>query len=259
MIQSQSPDSETTPATSRETAMPRLTAPTDRWWLVAVVLLAGFALLLWQVKSHGPVTGLDIRVRDHIQDFATEPSMAWLAVPGRDLANLGNQSIALLVLFAATAVTTRATREWWPVWVMFAAIAALLTVIPLKLAIARPGPGQVTLGDAALGFFPSGHTADATLCYGTAALLLCTVVRLKRTTDSGRTDPTARITRASRITRTLTAVAATLVLLTIFGLLWSDYHWLSDTLASLCWCGAALTLLRRLTQRLALSSDHRCM
>jgi len=253
MIQSQSPDSETTSATSKETTTPRRTPPTDRWWLVPAVLLLGFALLLWQVKSHGPVTGLDIRVRDRIQHWATEPSTSWLAIPGRDLANLGNQSIALLILFAATAATTRATREWWPVWVMFAAIAALLTVIPLKLSIARPGPGQITLGDAALGFFPSGHTADATLCYGTAALLLCTVVRLKRTSEPDRTTRTTRTTHTvhtSRITRAIAAVAAALVLLTIFGLLWSDYHWLSDTLASLCWCGAALAILRRLTHRL---------
>jgi hypothetical protein len=231
--QSQSPDSETASATSRETTSPRPVLPADRWWLVPAALLIGFALLLWQVKSHGPVTGLDIRVRDRIQDWATSPSMSWLAVPGRDLANLGNQPIALLVLFAATAVATRATRSWWPVWVMFAAIVALLTVIPLKLTIARPGPGQVTLGDASLGFFPSGHTADAPLCYGTAALLLCAVI-----------PPGLRA--AQRIRASVLAVAAALVLLTVFGLLWSDYHWLSDILGSLCWCGAALLLLRRL-------------
>jgi len=247
MIQSRSPSQNSDPDTAPETAPPRPEAPlaaasADRWWLLPAVLLAGFVLLLWQVKAHGPVTGLDIRVRDHIQDWATSPSMSWLAVPGRDLANLGNQSIALLALFAATAAATRVTRSWWPTWVMFAAIAALLTVIPLKLAIGRPGPGQITLGDAALGFFPSGHTADATLCYGTAALLLCAVVPLRRTTVTRR---------IARIHRAIIAAAAVLVLLTIFGLLWSDYHWLSDTLASLCWCGAALAALRRLTLRLA--------
>jgi undecaprenyl-diphosphatase len=236
MIQSSDSDA------ASETAPPRPKAPAvaaparrdgGRWWLVPLALAAGFVLLLWQVKAHGPVTGLDIRVRDHVQNWAGSPSMAWLAVPGRDLADLGNQSIALLVLFAATAVATRAARSWWPVWVMFAAVAALLTVIPLKLWIGRPGPGQVTLGDAALGFFPSGHTADATLCYGTAALLLCALVP-------------STMGAARRLRRAVLAVAAALILLTIFGLLWSDYHWLSDILGSLCWCGAALVLLHRL-------------
>jgi hypothetical protein len=35
-----------------------------------------------------------------------------------------------------------------------------------------------------------------------------------------------------------------LVALTIFGLLWSNYHWVTDILGSLCWCGAWLLLLR---------------
>ena len=146
MIQSSDADAASETAASPAQAR-AVDAPEDRddgrWWLVPVLLLAGFVLLLWQVKAHGPVTGLDIRVRDRIQDWAGSPSTGWLAVPGRDLADLGNQPIALLVLFAATAVAIRVTRSWWPVWVMLAAGAALLTVIPLKLWIGRPGPGQV--------------------------------------------------------------------------------------------------------------------
>jgi undecaprenyl-diphosphatase len=236
MIQSPEPDAAPAVPPRSRVAAPDPGAPAaDRWWLAPLALLAGFGLLLWQVEAHGPVTGLDIRVRDHLQSWASSPSLAWLAAPGRDLADLGNQSIALLVLFAATVLAVRITRSWWPVGVMVGALAALATVIPLKLAIGRPGPGQVTLGDASLGFFPSGHTADAVLCYGTAALVLCAVVP---PVGSGR-----------RIRQAIVAVAASLVLLTIFGLLWSDYHWLSDILGSLCWCGAALLLLWRLLLR----------
>ena len=36
-----------------------------------------------------------------------------------------------------------------------------------------------------------------------------------------------------------------IVLATIFGLLWSNFHWLSDVVGSLCWCGAALAVLSR--------------
>lgn len=217
-----------------------------RWWLAPLVLLLGFAFLLWQVKAHGPVTRLDLHLRDGIQGDARDPALSWMWRPARAMADLGDQSVALSVLFASTALAVRLTRTWLPAIVAAAAAVALTTVIPLKLWIDRPGPSQNVLGDAALGFFPSGHTADATLCYGTSALLLCVFV-LPRSPEP--------ITRHSRaLSRALTAGAALLVLLTIFGLLWSNFHWLSDTLGSLCWCGAALLVIRHFTLRRVLSS-----
>jgi undecaprenyl-diphosphatase len=159
------------------------------------------------------------------------------------MADLGDQSVALSVLFVSTVLALRFTRFWLPALVAAAAGAALLTVIPLKMWIDRPGPSQNVLGDAALGFFPSGHTADAVLCYGTSALLLCVFV-IPRSPEPIRRH-------ARTLGRMVTAGAAFLVLLTIFGLLWSNFHWLSDTLGSLCWCGAALLVLRRFTLRRA--------
>ncbi|MBS2962855.1 phosphatase PAP2 family protein [Actinocrinis puniceicyclus] len=215
----------------------------DRWWLAPLLLLLGFGLLLWQVKAHGPVTRFDLRLRNGIQDDARDPSLSWMYRPARGMADLGDQTIALSALFVTTAVALRATRSWRPALVAAAALAALATVIPLKLWIDRPGPSRSTLGDAALGFFPSGHTADAVLCYGTSALLLCVFV-----------IPHARVRYRNLLPRAVSAAAAVLVLLTIFGLLWSNFHWLSDTLGSLCWCGAALLILRRVTLSRPLSS-----
>lgn len=204
-----------------------------RWWIAPVALLIVFAVLAWQVVAHGPATGVDIRLRDRIQGWAAEPALAWLAPPGRALASLGSQPITLSVLGAVTLLAAwRARRDgrppWQPVALSAAAVSALATVIPLKILIARPGPGKITLGDAILGFFPSGHTSDALLCYGTSALLLTTWV--------------LRGTLARRAT---SATTTTLIILVILGLLWSDYHWLSDILGSLAWCGAALLILRR--------------
>lgn len=214
-----------------------------RWWLAPIALLLGFAFLLWQVKTHGPVTRLDLRLRDGIQNDAHDPALSWMWRPGRGMADLGDQTIALSVLFASMILALRLTRSWLPALVAAAAAAALLTVIPLKMWIDRPGPSQNVLGDAALGFFPSGHTADAVLCYGTSALLLCVFV-IPRSPE-----PIRRHSRA--LGRAVTAGAALLVLLTIFGLLWSNFHWLSDTLGSLCWCGAALLVIRHFTLRRA--------
>jgi membrane-associated phospholipid phosphatase len=208
------------------------TAP-DRWWVAPVALLVVFWFLLWQVAAHGPVTRADVHLRDAIQRRAARPGLAWLRPIGRALANLGDQSVAIPVLVVVTGfVLWHARRHGFAVWrplaVAVGAGAALAAVIPLKIWVGRPGPAQLVLGNANLGFFPSGHTADAMLCYGAAALLL-----------GGWVLRTAWARWAAGV------VAVGLVTGTIFGLLWSNYHWVSDVVGSLCWCGAALLILRR--------------
>src|SRR5207247_75871 len=98
-------------------------------------------------------------------------------------------------------------------------------VLTLKANVNRPGPGQDTLVHGGLGYFPSGHTANTLMCYGTCALLLA----------GGRTGaPAGR--------RPRTAVAAGFAALAVaigFSLVWLDYHWVSDVLGSYALCGAA--------------------
>ena len=201
------------------------------------MLLCVFGALTWQVASHGPLTRLDVHVRNGIQDAATAPGMQWLAAFGRGCANLGDQAPAILSLALAAALTTWRMRSWRPALLAVAAWIVLATVIPLKIWVGRPGPGEVTLGNATLGFFPSGHTADAVCCYVTATYLL------------GMFLWTSRIARQA-----LTGIVVLLLVLTIFGLLWSNYHWLTDILGSLCWCGAWLLVLRFIEHRLI---EHR--
>lgn len=208
------------------------------WWLPTAALWILFLLLAWQVVAHGPVTGADIRVRNRIQDWAAEPALQWLRPIGHGLADLGDQPAVVAVLLLATAGAVLLRRSWRPLLEALVLGLGLAAVIPLKLWIARPGPGQVVLGDAALGFFPSGHTADAVIGYCGAALLLCRALRVAPISTS--TD------RNRMLRRGLAGAAAALVGLTIAGLLWSDYHWLSDTLGSLCWCGGVLCLARLL-------------
>jgi undecaprenyl-diphosphatase len=198
------------------------------WWTWPLAGLVCFLLLLWQVASHGPVTGLDIRVRDHILAWSGTPALSWLAALGRGMADLGSPPVAIPVLPIVALVATLRSRSPLPLIIAAGAGIALATVIPLKIWVGRPGPGTVVLADASFGYFPSGHTADAMLCYGTSALILCVAF------------PTAKFIRRASIT-----IASALILFTAFGLLWSDYHWLSDILGSFCWCGAALVLLHR--------------
>src|SRR5579875_3862444 len=102
-----------------------------RAWTAPVVLWVCFLLLLWQVKSHGPVTGADIRVRDRVQDWAGFSWLSWLAPVGRGLADLGNQSITIPVLAIAAVGLSIRRRSWRPLLVALAAGAVLATVIPL--------------------------------------------------------------------------------------------------------------------------------
>jgi len=174
------------------------------------------------------VTGLDIRVRDHVDAWAATPSLGWLAAFGRGVANLGNQAVAIPVLPIVALFAAWRSHSTLPLKMTVGAAVVLATVIPLKIWVGRPGPGTIVLGDANFGYFPSGHTADAMLCYGTSALILCLTLTM------------------SRMVRRVTITAAvTLILFTAFGLLWSDYHWLSDIIGSACYCGAALVALHR--------------
>jgi undecaprenyl-diphosphatase len=200
-----------------------------RGWIAPSVLLGAFFLLLWQVLSHGVVTRVDRHVRDGIQRAAHTSGLHWLAPIGRGCADLGDQFPALLCLIVVTACVAWRHRSWRPVLLAGAALAVLASVVPLKLWIGRAGPGEAVLGNADLGFFPSGHTADALCCYGMSAFLLGSFIWRERT---------ARLA--------VGGAAALLLLLTIFGLLWSNYHWLSDVIGSFCWCGGWLLVIARL-------------
>lgn len=214
-----------------------------------MLLPAGFLFLLWQVLSKGPVLQLDVHVRNVIQGLATRPDLAKLARPGHALADIGDPPLDVPILVLAAIVATAVARTWRPAAVLVGAIGTLLFVAYLKIAVNRPGPGQYAGGRTSpssaaaenasfgsglahagqgWGYFPSGHTADTLICFGTAALLLNTWVL---------SSPRARAWTVR--------IAAALVALVIAGLLWSNYHWLLDTVGSLCLCGAALLVFRR--------------
>jgi membrane-associated phospholipid phosphatase len=204
------------------------------WWTVPGALLCAFGLLTWQVVSHGPLTTFDVHARNAIQRAAGSSALHWLGPIGRGCADLGDEAPAILVLLVAAGLAAWRARSWRPVLSAAAAGVVLATVIPLKIWVDRPGPGDAVLGNADLGFFPSGHTADAVCCYVTGAFLLGTFVW------------TGRVAR-----RLLGGLVVAVLVLTIFGLLWANYHWVTDILGSLCWCGAWLLVLRHFASRIA--------
>ncbi|MER7755541.1 phosphatase PAP2 family protein [Kitasatospora sp. NPDC097643] len=216
------------------------------------------ALVSWQVAVGGPLLGLDRWVRQTVRSAHQEVPGGLFDRLGHALSDLGSSVPAVPVLLAAgvlaawrwrrTGARTEsgsgpgtdagtgpgtATRHWWlplPVAALTAGLIPLL-VVPAKAVFARPGPSGDPLTPEQWGWYPSGHTATASLAYGVAALLLARTVR-------------------PRAARRLAAGAVLLAVGVGAGLVWSDFHWLLDVVAS--WCLAVLVLwglARRLPRR----------
>lgn len=223
--------------------------PGSRWhWfrqpevLIPLILLGVF-LVLWALVLARPtfLTQFDLWVRNRVQSVAhaTDGKTHWPVFKG--IADLGGGvtvhgvpfqiqvPVVAMALVGLSAAVVR--RSWRPLLAMAAGYAALLVVLFLKAIGDRPGPsmaGQALVSIAAppraggLGYFPSGHTGNTMLCYGTSTLILAFVF----------TGHRARIALATAMTLWALAVG--------FSLVWMDYHWVSDVLGSYALCGAAL-------------------
>ena len=195
---------------------------------VPAVLGAAFCALAEQVVTHGPLLSVDRAVRGDVQAVATAHSLAWVGDIAEYWTDLGSVAVAgPLLAVAAGVACVRARRvdrggRWWrsAVTALLGALLLLGTVIPLKDVIGRPGPGGVAATDG--GYFPSGHTATATVCLALAVWL---------------------VARGRRSVRVLTGVA---LLGVGAGLIWRDYHWLTDVLGAWCLSGVLLWLIVRL-------------
>ena len=151
------------------------------------------------------------------------------------LADLGNATVAVPVLAVVLGYVARRARRagrdrWWLPSVAAAVLMAAVPVliVPMKELIARPGPPVMGPGT---GFYPSGHTATATIAYGAATLVLLPWLR----------GAHARLA--------LVAGCLVLNLAVAFGLIMRGFHWPLDVVASWCLCAMLLLSLRMLLSR----------
>ncbi|MEV6652796.1 phosphatase PAP2 family protein [Streptomyces sp. NPDC051219] len=174
-----------------------------------------FALVTWQVVADGPLRAADERFGRTL--FLRGPSRL-----AEVCADLGSIVVAGPVLAAAVAYTFWRGRQWRPVFSAVLAVAAVpALVIPLKAWTARPGPLSTGTG-----WYPSGHTATATVAYCAAALLLAPHVR-----------------------RSPLPAAIALSTAAGIGLVLRGYHWPLDVAASYCLSVMLLTVSYRSTRR----------
>ncbi|MEV0211422.1 phosphatase PAP2 family protein [Streptomyces sp. NPDC050788] len=185
-----------------------------------------FALITWQVVDDGPLRRLDERISDAVVDP--------LRLYG-GLSDLGNVTVAVPVLavvigYVAWRGRRARTDRWWLPPLAAAVLMALVPVlvVPLKELIDRPGPPIMHGGP---GYYPSGHTATASVAYGAATLVLLPWLR-------GR-----------YVRRGLVVACAVVNLAVGFGLVRRGYHWPLDVVASWCLCTVLLTALWLLLSR----------
>ncbi|WP_052391218.1 phosphatase PAP2 family protein [Streptomyces sp. NRRL B-24484] len=206
-----------------------------------MALAVPLVLISWQVAVDGPLLGLDTGTRQTVHEVRRALHSTLVNHLGAGLSDLGGAVPAVPALLAVAALAAVRRREaapsrWWLPLPMAAAAAVLipLLVVPAKAWFARPGPYGLPLAPDQWGWYPSGHTATSAIAYGTAALLL-----------GGTLPGDARIV--------LYACTAMLCLGVGAGLVWSDYHWLLDVVASWCLAGlvlwAAALLVRRTLPR----------
>ncbi|MGX2994211.1 phosphatase PAP2 family protein [Streptomyces sp. JNUCC 64] len=176
-----------------------------------VLALTVFALVTWQVAVRGPLLARDAALAARLRARGLPQGVAEV------LADLGGVAVAVPVLAAVAGYAAwRARRagrpRWWAGALAAAGAMAVvpLLVVPLKLALARPGPP----GAAGTGYYPSGHTATAVVAYGAAVLLLLPW------------------TRGRGARRALVAGCVALVLAVGYGLVRRGYHWPLDVVGS---------------------------
>jgi membrane-associated phospholipid phosphatase len=224
------------PASDRRRALRR----PDAWIPLA---LLGVFLVFWALVLARPtfLTSFDLWVRDHVQSRAhadVDGAHRWplikavadlaggVTVPGVPV----QIQLPMATMAVVAAIGAAVRRSWRPLAAAAVGLAALGLVLLLKAIGDRPGPS--TAGQAltdSLGYFPSGHTGNTMIGYGTSALILASVF-------------------TGRHARRAIATAMTLFALAVgFSLVWMDYHWLSDVLGSYALCGAALFLVARIS------------
>lgn len=164
--------------------------------------------------------------------YADEQGTEWLTMTVGEvptLSSAGEIGLSGGVLAIVVLVSVQATFRIWPLLLAVGNVGVgLLAVSVTKALVGRPGPGEPALPEGYAGFYPSGHTATAGLCIGTAAFVLLRW----RGYLAGRLTP-ATGGMAGGLSAGLLAGA---------GAVLGGHHWLADVLGSLLLVAVVLPL-----------------
>lgn len=197
----------------------RTTAHGPVWNPSRVVVGVCLLLLVWvtvDLVLDGPWHQTDLALADWIDTVdlrgSTVPNAVfWL------LSQTGGRGTILVVVGALTLYVMRLRRVWQPLLRLTVTFILLTTVVyALKVGLGRTAPGS---GDSILYVdglsYPSGHSTNAVLWWGTAVWLVRTY----------RMPPW--------LIRACTTMAIAAPVLTTVSMIALNYHWLSDVVAGL--------------------------
>jgi undecaprenyl-diphosphatase len=192
--------------------------PRRSLFVVAAATL--LVLLTIDVAARGAVTYVDEQVTEWLAGTTGEvPSLSSAGEIG-----LSGGILAIVVL-----VAVQATFRAWPLLLAAGNVGAGgLVVVVTKAVVGRTGPGESTLPDGYPGFYPSGHTAVAALCVGTAAFVLLRWRGLL----AGRVSPDTGGLVAGLVAGALAGAGAVL----------GGHHWVADVAGSLLLTAVVLPL-----------------
>ncbi len=142
-----------------------------RGWEPAAVVtsVAVLAVLTWQVTTGGGVVAVDERLYGRVGVVAS-PLVTLLS-------GLGSPEVSGVVVGVAALHQAFFSGRWWPLALAAGnGLGAAGAVLALKAATARTGPGVPVL-DGYPGYFPSGHTVSAAVCFGSAGYIVMTARR----------------------------------------------------------------------------------
>lgn len=192
----------------------------DRVWTPPLLAVGtSVALLVWltvDVVLGGPWHRADLALADWVDTV----DLRHMTVPNAvlwALSQTGGRGTILLVVGALTLYVMRRRRVWLPLLRLVVTLVLLTAVVyALKVGLGRTAPGS---GDSILYVdglsYPSGHSANAVLWWGTAVWL----VRTYRMP--------AWLVRACRFMFVAAPVLTTVSMLAL------NYHWLTDVIAGL--------------------------
>lgn len=204
-----------------------------RWaWAVFIAAVCLFALIAYNAVRVGPLVRLDTSVASWLHAHAT-PTLTQVML----LVSHAHDPIFIDAYSLVVAIVLARRREWfWIVGLAAAAPGGLLLNGLIKRLFERARPSfddpLLTLTTFS---FPSGHTAGATLFYGTLSAYVLSRAHSSRVRDA--------------------ALALWFLMVIVVGLsrMYLGVHYLSDVLGGATWSLAWLTLcligVRTLQQR----------
>lgn len=183
--------------------------------VLAVIGIAGFGVLLYDVLNHDGLAVLDRPVQSAVEHYRSAPLTTVMIVLA---AAFGPVAMPIIVLITTVWWFLKSDHAWRPLMLAAAMLTGVILAETIAHLVGRPRPpvSQMLFGVDHTFSFPSGHVL------GIANFLL--------------TGSYLWFSRSRNLAREITGIVVAVVLLAVMcaNRIYLGYHWPTDTLASVC-------------------------